>query len=99
MSVKWKMILLGLLAFIVISALGFAAVRAVLIRLPADYFSNANRHAFWAGAHPIVRWTGVILKNILGGALAVAGLVLALPGVPGPGLLVVVLGLALMDFP
>jgi hypothetical protein len=41
----------------------------------------------------------IILKNILGVVLVACGVLMALPGVPGPGLLTVLLGIMLLDFP
>jgi hypothetical protein len=41
----------------------------------------------------------VIGKNIAGVLLVALGVVLSLPGVPGQGLLTVLLGIMLLDFP
>jgi len=41
----------------------------------------------------------VVGKNIAGVLLVVLGIVLSLPGVPGQGLLTVLLGVMLLDFP
>jgi hypothetical protein len=41
----------------------------------------------------------VIGKNILGVLLVAVGIVMSLPGVPGQGLLTVLLGIMLLDFP
>lgn len=91
--------LLGVAAFVVMSLGGLAVVRAFLIRLPATYFSEPNQRGPWADAHPALRWTGLILKNITGAALIVLGIIMALPGVPGPGFLTILIGVMLMDFP
>ena len=92
-------VLLGLLLFLTFSAGGVAIVTAVLIRLPAAYFSEHRPNEFWINAHPVLRWTGLIMKNIIGVTVVAIGLVLSLPGVPGPGLLTILLGIMLMDFP
>jgi hypothetical protein len=47
----------------------------------------------------LVRWGAVILKNILGVILILIGLALSLPGVPGQGLLTILLGLIMLDIP
>jgi len=78
---------------------GIVVVGTILVRMPADYFSNSWRREFRPTAHPFLRWAGLIGKNVLGAAVAVLGLILAIPGVPGPGLLIALLGLTLMDFP
>jgi hypothetical protein len=41
----------------------------------------------------------VILKNLLGIFLILIGIVLSLPGVPGQGLLTILLGLIMLDIP
>ncbi len=41
----------------------------------------------------------MLAKNLLGLILLLAGLIMALPLVPGPGVLTVLLGLALLDLP
>ena len=46
-----------------------------------------------------VRWGAVILKNLLGVFLILVGIVLSLPGVPGQGLLTILLGLIMLDIP
>ncbi len=98
-SVEMEVILLGLLLFAIVSALGIALVSLVLIRLPATYFSSSRPESFWSDAHPVVRWTGLIIKNVVGFAILLVGIVLMVPGIPGPGLLIVLLGIMLMDFP
>jgi hypothetical protein len=45
------------------------------------------------------RWGILLLKNVAGAAIIVLGIILTLPGVPGPGLLTILLGIMLTDFP
>ena len=40
----------------------------------------------------------VVIRNIVGTLVILAGLVMALPGVPGPGLATIIVGLLLLDF-
>ena len=40
-----------------------------------------------------------LLKNLLGIAVVILGLLLSLPGIPGQGVLTVLIGLMLIDFP
>ncbi|PYM52781.1 MAG: hypothetical protein DME16_00330 [Candidatus Rokuibacteriota bacterium] len=64
----------------------------MLVRLPADYFTSRLRPpptSLWAK----VGW------NLLGGALVIVGIALSIPGVPGQGVLTILAGLILMDFP
>lgn len=73
---------------------GSLAVSAVLlVRAPDDFFLNgANGHAS-RSQHPVRR----ILKNVLGGAIVAAGT--AMLFMPGQGVLTILLGLTLVDFP
>jgi len=80
------------------SLISLAAVTAVLVALPVDYFRAGPVAAEWPRS-PLLRWGWRIGKNILGLALIVLGLLLSLPGVPGQGLLTMVIGLILLDFP
>ena len=47
----------------------------------------------------MIRWSGRILKNLAGWILVLLGGILILPGVPGQGVLTILLGLVLVDFP
>jgi hypothetical protein len=85
--------------FAVFSVGGLAITGLVLFRLPADYFSDAVRRGFWVNRHALIRAAGLILKNLLGALVVAVGVVLSLPGVPGPGLLTILLGMMLLDFP
>jgi hypothetical protein len=42
---------------------------------------------------------GLITKNIVGAVVVILGVLLSLPGVPGPGLLTIFVGFLLLDFP
>lgn len=87
---------MGLLASTFIVSLG--TVLVVLVRLPVTYFRDGHTFPV-AEQHPIIRWTGRVLKNILGMILILIGLVLSIPGVPGQGLLTILIGLMLLEFP
>jgi hypothetical protein len=93
----WAWIAIASLIFLLMSLGGLALVSAIVIRLPADYFAEPQR--YWTNRHPVLRWSGLIAKNLLGIALIGIGIVLSLPGVPGPGLLTILLGVMLTDFP
>jgi hypothetical protein len=69
-----------------------------VVQLPQDYFNPKRRkRAGWPQTYPALQPIAVLGKNALGGILAVAGLVMLV--VPGQGLLTLVVGLMLMDFP
>jgi hypothetical protein len=83
--------------FLLLFLLGLAMVAAIVVVLPSRYFV-ADRQ-FWPGMPRPIRWAGMIGKNLLGLALVILGIVLSIPGVPGPGILTILIGLVLLDFP
>lgn len=42
---------------------------------------------------------GIVLKNVLGAVLILLGVILSIPGFPGQGLLTMLAGVFLLDFP
>lgn len=70
----------------------------LVVRIPADYFSHHHRPQDYAHErHPLVHHAIVIVKNTLGLILILAGLAMLL--LPGQGLLTLLIGLTLTDFP
>jgi hypothetical protein len=70
----------------------------VAIRLPHDYFASKQRPALgtWE-RQPTLRLLGIAAKNVLGAMLLMTGLAMLI--LPGQGLLMIVVGLMLLDFP
>lgn len=88
----------GALAFL-LSAVGSAALTGlVLVRLPSDYFLAGVRPAGMPHGHPFKRFLVRWLRNLGGVTIIVVGVLLSLPGVPGQGLLTILIGLMLLDF-
>ena len=98
-GLTWRNVFFGALIFAGSFVVNLAIVSFILVKLPADHFKNDDKKKFAAGSSPLVRVLGVIGKNILGVLLVALGIVLSLPGVPGQGLLTVLLGIMLLDFP
>jgi len=72
----------------------------VVVLLPVDYFDRGKRQpAVLPGRHPIGRLLFRIFKNIVGLLALILGIILALPLVPGPGMLFILLGVSMMDVP
>ncbi len=89
----WLAILSGLLFLGSILSLPFLATQ-----IPQDYFSDAKRHqAQLKQSHPLIYLTIRLLKNFLGWLLILAGIVMLV--LPGQGLLTILMGLVLSDFP
>lgn len=98
-DMTWQNIVLGVVFFVVTFAASSALVSFVLIRLPATFFHPEHDRDILVDRHHVVRWTGIIIKNVIGLVLLLTGIVMAVPGVPGPGLLTILFGIALLDFP
>ncbi len=71
-------------------------IPVLVVKMAPDYFMPGRRSAM-AELHPVVRLFGLLGKNLLGGLLFLAGV--AMLFIPGQGLLTMLLGLALLDFP
>lgn len=95
----WTALLWGAIALVVSFALSTVVMILVLIRLPATFFHDANSWTLFQSAHPALRWAGRITKNLVGILAILLGMALALPGIPGPGLAILVVGIMLVDFP
>ncbi len=98
-SITWQSVLLGVLIFIVTFSISLAIVSVIMVKIPADYFKLDRPRDLWAGRHPAVRVLGMLGKNVLGVLLVALGVVMSLPGVPGQGVLTILLGIMLLDFP
>ena len=94
-----RSVLLGVLIFVVTFSINLAIVSFILVKIPATYFQESHSREFWKDRSPAVRLIGVVFKNALGVLLVALGIVLSLPGVPGQGLLTILLGIMLLDFP
>ncbi|MEP6637560.1 MAG: hypothetical protein ABJB97_12610 [Acidobacteriota bacterium] len=92
-------ILLGVGIFLVTFAVNLIIVSWILVKIPGDYFKQSNSRVFMAKSSPLVRILAIGGKNLLGVLLVLLGIVLSIPGVPGQGLLTILLGIMLLDFP
>ena len=98
-SLTWGNVLLGVGLFIASLTISTLAVMIVMVKIPANYFSETHSREFLPGSSWHVRWGALILKNVLGVILVLLGIVLSLPGVPGQGVLTILLGLIMIDIP
>jgi hypothetical protein len=96
--ISWHNVLIGFAIFIVTFSANLALVSFILVRLPADYFCEKHQE-FLADKSAAIRWAAIIGKNLLGIILVAVGIVLSIPGVPGQGILTILLGIMLLDFP
>lgn len=98
-SITWQSVLLGVLLFLVTFTISLGLVSFILVRIPPDYFHKDRPRDLWSDRHPAIRMLGALAKNLLGFVLVVLGIVMSLPGVPGQGILTILLGIMLLDFP
>lgn len=98
-SLSWGNIAFGVGLFLVSLLLSFLAIGIVMVKIPANYFSSHYKQDFLPNSHWTVRWGATIAKNIAGVILIILGLLLSLPGVPGQGILTILLGLIFLDIP
>lgn len=92
-------VLFGVLIFLVTFSLSLAIVSVIMVKIPADYFKKDRPRKVLPHHHPAVRFIAILGKNVLGVLLVALGIVLSLPGVPGQGILTILLGIMLLDFP
>ena len=90
---------LGVLLFILTFTVSLAGVTIILIKIPPNYFREDYPRDLWRDRHKAIRLVGMIGKNLLGAILVVLGIIMSLPGVPGQGVLTILLGVMLLDFP
>lgn len=78
--------------------ISFFAVPFLVRRMPYDYFlEGGTKTEEMRQRHPLLRVLILILKNLIGGILLAGGILMLVT--PGQGLLTMVIGLMLMDFP
>lgn len=95
----WQYVVASALLAVVTFAASLVLITVLLVNLPATFFLDSHSRQLWIDRHPVIRWSGVFLKNGAGWFLVLLGGVLIVPGVPGQGVLTVLVGLALIDFP
>lgn len=77
---------------VLLSVITLVAIPVIVVRLPASYFvAGGRRHLYRQHIG------GVILKNVAGVLLVLAGIAMLV--LPGQGLLSMLVGLILIDFP
>ncbi|MGC1276410.1 MAG: PGPGW domain-containing protein [Planctomycetaceae bacterium] len=70
----------------------------VVSRIPDDYFATKERQPISeTSQHPVLRWTFRVGRNLLGVILLLLGLIMLVG--PGQGLIAVLAGLLLTEFP
>ena len=90
-----------LVGLTVTSVVGFVgsliAIPLILVRLPPDYFDTRVPRHWMKDHHPVLRVIGLVAKNVIGAVFFLAGF--AMLFLPGQGILTILIGVSLMDFP
>jgi hypothetical protein len=90
-----------LIAIFLVSLIAFigtlVAIPAILIRLPANYFNEEKPHRWMNTHHPIIRKISIFLKNGVGCIFLLGGMAMLV--LPGQGILTMLIGVSLIDFP
>lgn len=86
--------IVAIIAFI----LSIVLIPWIVILLPSDYFAHPKRQKYpWEKYPPLIKWSVILLKNMLGAVFVIAGIVMLF--IPGQGILTIVAGLVLINFP
>lgn len=96
---QWQPLLLALGGVSALMALAtLICLPWVITRLPADYFVRTERVA-WSDLteQPAITLVGIAIKNSIGAVLVALGVIMLVT--PGQGLLTILAGLMLMNFP
>ncbi|MBU0595741.1 hypothetical protein KJ567_03545 [Candidatus Bipolaricaulota bacterium] len=87
-----------LIASAAMFGLGVIAVPLLILRIPADYFAHSQRDgAEYPRRHRWFRWIWLLVKNLLGLACLFFGALMLV--LPGQGILTILIGVMLLDFP
>ena len=98
-NLDWQQLLLWAsgLSLLAVGA-SIAGVPWVITRLPSDYFSRPERVVWRASSdEPVIALIVTALKNLLGLLLITLGIIMLVT--PGQGILTLLIGLLLMNFP
>lgn len=98
-ALTWGQILLFIVLFVGSLLFSFGSIAVVMVKIPDNYFSANYQHNFLPNSSWFVRWGALAAKNLYGIFLILLGVVLSLPGVPGQGILTILLGLIMLDIP
>ncbi len=94
-----QMLLTGIgISSLLLSIASLILLPWLVAQIPFDYFAHDRREPTkWKELHPLFRFTVLLLKNIVGFILLLAGVAMLV--LPGQGLLSILMGLVLMDYP
>jgi len=93
-TIVWWLVASSAATFIV----SLILVPMMVVRIPSDYFIHKKRHPKRPEKYPpVIRIIVLILKNLMGLVLVLAGILMLV--LPGQGLFTMVVGIMMMNFP
>ncbi len=96
-ALTWGQIIWTAVFTVITIIVSYIGIVIGMVKIPADYFSSGYAREIKSDKHFSVRWTALIIKNIIGFLLIIAGVIMLFT--PGPGLPTILLGLIMMDIP
>ena len=91
-------LLLGLGIFSALAFFGtIVAIPLLAVRIPTDYFVKRQGFLRAGSTRPVLRILGGVARNLIGTACVVAGIAMLV--LPGQGVLTILIGIMLLDFP
>lgn len=90
-------VMLGVGFFVISMLISALIVAVIIVKIPHNYFSSHYQEDFMPNASWLTRWGATIAKNVIGGILVIAGIIMLIG--PGQGILTILIGLILMDIP
>jgi hypothetical protein len=83
---------------VLIFVLSLVSLPWLVARIPEDYFLSPEPYVHYHEfRHPVIRFLILIIKNIFGMVLLLAGISMLV--LPGQGILTIMMGLVLLNFP
>ena len=102
-ALEWSKTHQAMLWWIFAASIAFSVLTPFIVgwailQLPADYFTRKKRRPLstWE-KHAVLRPIYLVAKNLLGFVLIIAGIAMLI--LPGQGLLTIVVGMVLINFP
>ena len=91
--IRWALILST-----VMFVCGLVLMPILIARIRSDYFLHPEpTEEHWGGRHPALRFTILIVRNILGALLLLVGLAMLI--LPGQGIITILVAISLLSFP
>ncbi len=92
--IGWWVLALSTLTFVG----GLVLMPILIIRMSPDYFLHPSPPVeSWRSRHPALRISTLVIKNVLGVVLLLAGLAMLV--LPGQGILTILVAMSLLNFP